>query len=121
MRQQKGLTMPITFICPRCKEELEAPDSTAGQHMNCPACTGLITVPPSAPPAPAPRPARTIAQPATTHSAQPSTLSITSLRPPFRDVLDVTFKVVVALIVVGLLPILLFGIIIPSCAKALSP
>jgi DNA-directed RNA polymerase subunit RPC12/RpoP len=35
----------ITFKCPRCHNELEAPDEMYGERVDCPSCESPITVP----------------------------------------------------------------------------
>lgn len=35
----------IAFICPTCHQEIEAPEGTAGQQVECPACGAKIVVP----------------------------------------------------------------------------
>lgn len=35
----------ITFTCPHCNQELEAPDDLAGETIDCPACEGQLIVP----------------------------------------------------------------------------
>ncbi len=42
----------ITFSCPHCHGSMESPDSQAGQLENCPACSQVVEVPFSRPPAP---------------------------------------------------------------------
>jgi DNA-directed RNA polymerase subunit RPC12/RpoP len=37
--------MDVTFICPTCKQELEADVSLAGTEIRCPSCNALITIP----------------------------------------------------------------------------
>jgi len=37
--------MDITFACPNCKQQLEAPTGMSGTAINCPACNQLITIP----------------------------------------------------------------------------
>src|ERR1041385_1788566 len=37
--------MDITFTCPNCKQQLEAPTSLAGSTINCPACNNQIVIP----------------------------------------------------------------------------
>lgn len=35
----------LSFICPACHQEIEAPADMANQESECPACAALITVP----------------------------------------------------------------------------
>ena len=37
--------MDVTFICPSCKQQLEAPTSLSGTAINCPACNNQIIIP----------------------------------------------------------------------------
>jgi len=37
--------MDVTFVCPNCRQELEADASLAGSKIQCPACAHSITVP----------------------------------------------------------------------------
>src|SRR5687768_15941625 len=37
--------MDVTFICPSCKQQLEAPTSLSGTAINCPACNNQIVIP----------------------------------------------------------------------------
>jgi DNA-directed RNA polymerase subunit RPC12/RpoP len=37
--------MDITFTCPNCKQQLEAPTSLAGSAINCPACNHQLIIP----------------------------------------------------------------------------
>ena len=37
-------TTSFSFVCPHCKQELEADSSLIGQELNCPACGNLLTV-----------------------------------------------------------------------------
>src|SRR5262245_6730574 len=37
--------MDVTFVCPNCKQELEADASLAGTQIQCPACSQRITIP----------------------------------------------------------------------------
>jgi DNA-directed RNA polymerase subunit RPC12/RpoP len=37
--------MDVTFICPTCKQELEADVSLAGTEIQCPSCNASITIP----------------------------------------------------------------------------
>jgi DNA-directed RNA polymerase subunit RPC12/RpoP len=37
--------MDITFTCPNCKQQLEAPTSLAGTTINCPACNHQLVIP----------------------------------------------------------------------------
>jgi len=37
--------MDITFTCPNCKQQLEAPTSLAGSTINCPACNHQLVIP----------------------------------------------------------------------------
>ncbi len=37
--------MDVTFICPNCKQELEADTSLAGTTIQCPSCNKNITIP----------------------------------------------------------------------------
>lgn len=36
----------LSFICPGCHQEIEAPSDMANQETECPTCAALITVPP---------------------------------------------------------------------------
>ena len=35
----------LSFICPQCRQEIEAPADMAGQGTECPACAAHIAVP----------------------------------------------------------------------------
>lgn len=35
----------ISFVCPSCRQEIEAPVELANQETECPACAALIHVP----------------------------------------------------------------------------
>lgn len=35
----------VNFDCPHCGQNIDAPASMAGFHVNCPTCSGLITIP----------------------------------------------------------------------------
>jgi hypothetical protein len=37
--------MDITFTCPNCKQQLEAPTSLSGTAINCPACNHHLVIP----------------------------------------------------------------------------
>jgi hypothetical protein len=37
--------MDVTFICPNCKQELEADTSLAGTQIQCPSCGNAMTIP----------------------------------------------------------------------------
>ena len=37
--------MDVTFVCPNCRQELEADASLAGSQILCPACNHSITIP----------------------------------------------------------------------------
>ncbi len=37
--------MDITFTCPNCKQQLEAPTSLSGTAINCPACSQQLVIP----------------------------------------------------------------------------
>ena len=37
--------MDVTFVCPNCRQELEADSSLAGTKIQCPACAHSITIP----------------------------------------------------------------------------
>jgi hypothetical protein len=37
--------MDITFTCPNCKQQLEAPASLSGSTINCPACNHQLVIP----------------------------------------------------------------------------
>jgi hypothetical protein len=37
--------MDVTFICPTCKQELEADTSLAGTEIQCPSCNNTMTIP----------------------------------------------------------------------------
>ena len=37
--------MDLMFVCPNCKQELEADSSLAGTQIQCPACSHRITIP----------------------------------------------------------------------------
>jgi len=37
--------MDLMFVCPNCKQELEADTSLAGTQIQCPACSHRITIP----------------------------------------------------------------------------
>jgi DNA-directed RNA polymerase subunit RPC12/RpoP len=37
--------MDVTFTCPNCKQQLEAPASMAGSAINCPACSHQLVIP----------------------------------------------------------------------------
>ena len=37
--------MDVTFICPNCKQELEADTSLAGTQIQCPSCGNALTIP----------------------------------------------------------------------------
>ena len=37
--------MDVTFTCPNCKQQLEAPVSLAGSAINCPACNHQLVIP----------------------------------------------------------------------------
>jgi hypothetical protein len=37
--------MDITFTCPNCRQQLEAPASLAGTAINCPACNHHLVIP----------------------------------------------------------------------------
>jgi predicted RNA-binding Zn-ribbon protein involved in translation (DUF1610 family) len=56
----------VNFDCPHCGQNIDAPASMAGFHVNCPTCSGLITIPESSTSArpPAPHPASAETQPA---------------------------------------------------------
>ncbi len=38
-------TVFISFVCPVCRQEIEAPANMAQQETECPTCAGLIQVP----------------------------------------------------------------------------
>ena len=49
----------VTFVCPKCKQTLEAPEEVLGQTVQCPACSATIAVPVRrATATPAPQPPR---------------------------------------------------------------
>ena len=48
--------MDVMFICPTCRQQLEADSALAGSSINCPACQSLIIIP-----APDPANTRTVA------------------------------------------------------------
>lgn len=35
----------LSFVCPACRQEIEAPADMANQETECPACAALIQVP----------------------------------------------------------------------------
>ena len=35
----------VAFICTACHQEIEAPEDTAGQQVECPACGAKLVVP----------------------------------------------------------------------------
>ena len=35
----------LSFICPACHQEIEAPSDMAAQETECPTCAAIITVP----------------------------------------------------------------------------
>lgn len=35
----------LSFVCPACRQEIEAPANMANQETECPACAALIQVP----------------------------------------------------------------------------
>jgi hypothetical protein len=37
--------MDITFTCPNCKQQLEAPTSLSGSAINCPSCNHQLVIP----------------------------------------------------------------------------
>jgi hypothetical protein len=37
--------MDVTFTCPNCKQQLEAPTSLSGTAINCPACNHQLVIP----------------------------------------------------------------------------
>ena len=37
--------MDITFTCPNCKQQLEAPTSLSGTAINCPSCNHQLVIP----------------------------------------------------------------------------
>src|SRR5687767_7285762 len=37
--------MDIMFICPNCKQQLEAPTSLSGTAINCPSCNNQLIIP----------------------------------------------------------------------------
>ncbi len=37
--------MDVTFVCPNCRQELEADAALAGTQIQCPACAHSITIP----------------------------------------------------------------------------
>jgi hypothetical protein len=37
--------MDVTFTCPNCKQQLEAPTSLSGTAINCPACNNQLVIP----------------------------------------------------------------------------
>lgn len=37
--------MDITFTCPSCKQQLEAPSTLSGTAINCPACNNQLVIP----------------------------------------------------------------------------
>lgn len=37
----------VNFDCPHCGQNIDAPASMVGFHVNCPTCSGLITIPSS--------------------------------------------------------------------------
>ena len=37
--------MDITFTCPNCKQQLEAPTSLSGSTINCPSCNQQLVIP----------------------------------------------------------------------------
>jgi DNA-directed RNA polymerase subunit RPC12/RpoP len=37
--------MDLTFVCPNCRQELEADSSLAGTSIQCPSCAHSITIP----------------------------------------------------------------------------
>jgi predicted amidophosphoribosyltransferase len=61
-------TVFLSFICPSCKQEIEAPADLAGQETECPTCAAPIHVPNESEPGtlwaaqPAAQPALTPAQ-----------------------------------------------------------
>ncbi len=38
-------TVYLSFVCPVCQQEIEAPSDMANQETECPACAALIYVP----------------------------------------------------------------------------
>jgi hypothetical protein len=37
--------MDVTFTCPNCKQQLEAPTSLSGSAINCPSCNHQLVIP----------------------------------------------------------------------------
>src|SRR5678816_2325315 len=37
--------MDVTFTCPNCKQQLEAPTSLSGTAINCPSCNHQLVIP----------------------------------------------------------------------------
>ena len=35
----------VSFVCPECRQPLEAPEEMAGEQVACPACNAELTVP----------------------------------------------------------------------------
>jgi hypothetical protein len=38
-------TVFLSFVCPACQQEIEAPADMAGQETECPACAAVLCVP----------------------------------------------------------------------------
>jgi hypothetical protein len=50
MSVQASETAFLSFLCPSCHQEIEAPAEMAGQESECPTCAAAITVPERAAP-----------------------------------------------------------------------
>jgi DNA-directed RNA polymerase subunit RPC12/RpoP len=69
----------VRYTCPRCKQSLESPASSAGQKLNCPGCGQRLQVPQPSTPPPAPI-NKTIL--ATEETASPVTAAAPMASPP---------------------------------------
>ena len=45
MTAESSDTVFLSFVCPACNQEIEAPAEMAGRESECPACAAPITVP----------------------------------------------------------------------------
>ena len=43
-------TVFVSFVCPACNQQIEAPAEMAGKESECPACAAPILVPPASEP-----------------------------------------------------------------------
>jgi hypothetical protein len=84
----------IYFLCPDCKEELEAEDSILGTRMNCPACSKDIEVPRTGIKISSPRGAKTERR----EASPPGGAAVSGVMPGARFILVVVVAGALALL-----------------------